>query len=174
MTKMASEVLGAALPLLYIDDSPDDQLLLRAVIRRMETRFTLYTVDNPASAAAYFQMPPSSSGHNSDPRPALVLLDYDLGGQTGAGFLRWLRLEMKITSIPVVMYSGSSGSRNVSECYANGANHFLRKTQALARLQTVISTLNHCMSFTPPRFEPLTELSEYEPDPRTGRQHQRT
>jgi hypothetical protein len=72
------------------------------------------------------------------------------------------------------MYSGSSGSRHVSECYASGANHFLRKGDSLSAIQTIFSTLNHCMSFTPPRFGPLIELPEYEPDPGTGEQLFRT
>jgi hypothetical protein len=72
---------------------------------------------------------------------------------------------MKIMSIPVVMYSGSVGGHHVLECYAAGANQFLRKAQSFAGAQTIIRTLHLCMSFFPPRFGPLARLPEYEPDP---------
>jgi CheY-like chemotaxis protein len=44
----------------------------------------------------------------------------------------------KMASIPVVMFSGSAGLLHVAECYATGADYFLRK----------------------PR-----DIEEYEPDP---------
>ena len=51
------------------------------------------------------------------------VLDYDLGDHTGVDFLHWLRLKKRVSGIPVFMFSGSAGRRNIEECYSNGANH---------------------------------------------------
>jgi CheY-like chemotaxis protein len=89
-----------------------------------------------------------------------------MGSQTGVDFLRWLRIQMKLTSIPVVMYAGYRGVFHLSDCYAAGANHFLSKPAELTGAKTILRTLHLCISSSPPRFEPLTCLPEYHPDPR--------
>jgi hypothetical protein len=68
-----------------------------------------------------------------------------------------------MTAIPVIMYSGSGGTRNLTQCYALGATHFLRKPQVFSAVERIIRTLDICMRFSPPRFGPLTRLQEYEP-----------
>jgi len=71
----------------------------------------------------YFQI----HGHHGEleQRPALVSLDYELGGSTGVDFLYWLRVRKKIKSLPVIMFSGSPGRSHIAECYAAGADHYL-------------------------------------------------
>jgi len=68
----------------------------------------------------------------------------------------------KISSVPVVMYSGTG--HNVADCYNAGADHFLRKPQTLEAIMAIIGTLETCMSFNPPRFGFLARLPEYEPN----------
>ena len=153
------------LPLLYIDDSVNDRLLVREAILLTKTPFAFYQADGMESAILYFQ----SHGHDGEPksfpRPALVLLDYDLGNHSGADFLYWLRLIKSITSIPVVMFSGSPGPPHVAECYANGANCFLSKPKDLTRLKIIVHTL-HLSLVSQRRPEPIQLLEEYQADPR--------
>ena len=79
------------------------------------TPFEFYEANGLDAAMPYFQL--ADSKH---PRPALVLLDYEMGGHTGLDFLYWLRGLKKITGLPVVMLSGSPGRDHVVECYAAG------------------------------------------------------
>lgn len=163
-----SNLLSRPFRLLHIDDSPDDRTLLAEAIRRTDTPFELHSADGPQSARPYFEPHLESKGTNAYPRPQLVLLDYEMGELTGADFLCWLRVEKKITSVPVVMYSGSVGMNHVTKCYASGANHFLCKAQTFESLQKIVCTLHLCMSFFPLRFGPLTRLREYECNPTAG------
>jgi CheY-like chemotaxis protein len=159
------------LPLLYIDDNPHDRLLMQEAVRRAKTPFTLFSTDGQESAAAHFQPRPLNAHPNPYPRPALILLDYDMGLHTGADFLIWLRIQKQMTAIPVIMYSGSVGVRHIEQCYNVGATHFLRKSQTLSGVERIIRTLAICMRFSPPRFRPLTRLPEYEAVP--SNQHSR-
>jgi CheY-like chemotaxis protein len=117
------------------------------------------------SAIPYFQF----HGHDGEPkqfpRPALVLLDYDLANHTGADLLYWLRLIKRISSIPVVMFSGSAGQPHVAECYATGANYFLSKPKSLERLKIIVHAL-HLSLVSLHRPGPIQLLEEYRPDPR--------
>ena len=148
------------LPLLHIDDSPNDRALVQQAIFLTGTPFAFYEADGLESAIFYFK---SRSEPRQRPRPALVLLDYDLGAQTGVDFLYWLRLMKKAPSIPVVMFSGSVGKRNFAECYSMGANHFINKPSDLARLKIIVRTLHR--SLVSNRPELIRRLQEYHPDP---------
>jgi len=150
------------LPLLHIDDSVDNRLLVREAIFLSNTPFAFYQAGGMESAIPYFQ----SHGHDGGfPRPALVLLDYDLGNHTGADLLYWLRLMKKISSIPVVMFSGSVEKSHIAECYATGANHFLNKPKDFARLKIIVHTL-HLSLVSLHQPGPIQLLQEYQPDPR--------
>ncbi|HVV70716.1 MAG TPA: response regulator, partial [Verrucomicrobiae bacterium] len=100
------------------------------------------------------------------PRPSLVLLDYDLGARCGTDFLYWLRILHRNSAIPVVMYTGSAGGHNIVECYAKGANHFLRKPQSFTRVEAIVRTLRACFSAPTPSLNFLASLPESQPDPR--------
>jgi chemotaxis family two-component system response regulator Rcp1 len=153
------------LPLLHVDDSANDRLLVREAIILSNTPFAFYQAGGMESAIPYFQFHRQHGEPKQFPRPALVLLDYDLGNHTGADLLYWLRLMKKITSIPVVMFSGSVGQSQIAECYATGANHFLSKPKDLERLKIIVHTL-HLSLVSLHRPRPIELLQEYQPDPR--------
>jgi CheY-like chemotaxis protein len=149
--------------LLYIDDCASDRLLLSEAILLTNTPFALHEAENLESAAAYFQ-PHSSDELRRYAPPALVLLDYDLGNHTGVEFLHWLRVTQKITSIPVVMLSGSDGQKHLTECYTAGANFCLSKPRTLTSLMTIVRTLySSLISATQP--SPILSLPDYRPNP---------
>jgi CheY-like chemotaxis protein len=157
-----------ALPLLYIDDSVNDRLLVREAIRLTKTPFAFYQADGLQAAMPYFQFPGHDSEPKHPPRPALVLLDYDLGNHTGADVLYWLRLMKKISSIPVVMFSGSPGKFHVEKCYAMGADHFISKPNDLERLKTIVRILHLSLVSDNKHPSPILHLPEYQRDPRKG------
>jgi CheY-like chemotaxis protein len=155
------------LPLLHIEDNPDDRSLIEEAIRSTETPFSFHGVGDLDAATQYFAFLPKLKRPAGRPRPALVLLDYDLGAQCGTDFLYWLRTQRRNTATPVVMYSACARDGHIGECYANGANHFLRKPLSFTRIQVVVWALHLCFSLPTPHFEHLARLPESEPDPRT-------
>ena len=116
------------------------------------------------SAIPYFQFHRHDGEPKQYPRPAVVLLDYDLGNHTGADFLYWLRTMKSLTSLPVVMLSGSAGRLHVAKCYEMGANYFLSKPADLARLKHIVRTLH--LSLVLHRPGPIQRLEEFQPDAR--------
>jgi DNA-binding response OmpR family regulator len=160
------------LPLLHIDDSANERHLVREAIFLSGTPFAFFEADDLESAIPFFQ-----SSHRRELehylRPAVVLLDYDMGERTGVDFLLWLRSMKKITSVPVVMFSSSVSSRHVAECYANGANHFIDKPHNLIRLKNIVRTLYQSLT-TAEHPSPILSLAEYLPDPRLKLAHARS
>jgi len=151
------------LPLLHVDDSVDDRCLVKEAITITKTPFTYHEADGLESAMLYFQL--HGQHGELEQHPAMVLLDYELGGNTtGVDFLYWLRVRKKITALPVVMFSGSPGRGHIAECYAAGADHYLTKPSEMERLKRIVSTLYIGLVSRPP--DPIPSLKEYQPDPR--------
>ena len=157
---MSSSSEDGKLPLLHIDDSADDRFLVKEAINLTKTPFTYHEADGLESATPYFRHP-----GELEQRPALVLLDYALGGNTtGVDFLYWLRVHKKITSLPVVMLSGSPGRDHIVGCYTACVDYYLTKPNDMERLKQIVCTLYVGLLSPPPG--PLTLLKEYQPDPR--------
>ena len=146
---------------MHIDDSDCDRILLREIIDVTQTPFVCYEADCLPRAQAYFDGGPKMEGLDLCRPPALVLLDYDLGGHTGCDFLRWLRGWKKLT-VPVVMFSGSAGRFHVGEGYESGADYFIRKPRGINDLKTIVSTLYLSMVGE----DMISSLPEYIADPR--------
>jgi CheY-like chemotaxis protein len=122
--------------------------------------FLYEQADSLASAIAYFEF----RNRKTRRLPALVLLDYDMGNHTGVDFLHWLRFVKKMTSLPVVMLSGSEGDRHVAECYAAGANYFLSKPRKFEHLKLIVQSLHTTLFFTN-EPSPILLLNEYRSGP---------
>ena len=153
------------MPLLYVDDSENDRHLVQAAISLTKTPFAFYEANGMESAMPYFQAPENPGQSKKYPRPEVVLLDYDLGNHTGADVLYWLRIIKSISSIPVVMFSGSPGRPHIAECYAAGANHFISKPKNLERLKSIVGAL-YASFVSLHQPGPIQLLEEYRPNPR--------
>lgn len=156
-----------ALPLLHIDDNANDRLLVQEAIRFTNTSFEFYGVDGVNSAVDYFALRADCSA--THPRPVLILLDYDLGIECGTDFLCWLCAQRHSPPIPVIIYSGSVGHAQVKECYAKGADYFLRKAQSLGGTMAIIRALHLCFSLPRLHFQFLAHLPEAVPNTRIKR-----
>ena len=75
-------------------------------------------------------------------RPALVLLDLNLPGLDGREVLRTIKHTEAFRSIPVVVLSTSDDERDVQDCYALGANSYLKKPHDLDGLVAAMQSLS--------------------------------
>ena len=163
---MPSKTKRSPLTLLHIDANLFDRRLLQRALRYGRDDFDPHGVGTLQAATDYFAFLPGVNGSSGHPRPALIILDYELGAHCGADFLYWLRVRHRNTAIPVIMYCASPSRDQVLQCYELGANHFLRKAQSLPNTFRVALTLRLCFAWPSPRFDWLAHLPESEPDPR--------
>ena len=61
------------------------------------------------------------------PRPAIILLDLNLPGTDGRDVLHEIKRVDELARIPVVVLTTSADHRDVSACYAAGANSYVQK-----------------------------------------------
>lgn len=70
--------------------------------------------------------------------PHCLLLDVNLGGESGIELARLVKANPKWVGVPVVMLSTSRNEREVAQAYAAGANSYLVKPVAYAEFVDVM------------------------------------
>jgi two-component system cell cycle response regulator DivK len=118
---------------LYIDDNPDNILVVKRLLGRTRPDLQLHT---------------ASTGRDGiraaiDGQPALILLDNRLPDTSGGEILRQLAANPATAAIPVVVLSGDSGRATVAKLLAAGAADFLAKPFDIHELLGVIERYLH-------------------------------
>ena len=107
--------------LLLVDDAPDVAL----VVRRLGRQAGFGLEHCPDGDAAWDYLRRVAEG--AAPRPALVLLDYNLPGETGAEWCRRLRAAPAWAGLPVALFSHWGDRADLVAAHAAGADHVLSK-----------------------------------------------
>ena len=80
----------------------------------------------------------------SSPRPAMILLDLNLGGCDGRTLLREVKEDPKVKDIVVIVLSTSNSPRDIKICYQWGANGYAVKPIGIERLQRLVLGIQMC------------------------------
>src|SRR5215475_7526636 len=154
-------------PILYVDDSPDDHSLLQAAATRTRTPLLFQPFFSADPAIAYLKGELPFGDVTVYPRPHLVLCDYDLGATNGSALVAAVRAASPCADLPIIVYSGFGNDDTAAKSYEAGADYFLCKPFALARLDALVRTLYACATSQPPNFHALLRLPEHKPHPLT-------
>lgn len=104
--------------ILIVEDNPDEALLAKRALARIELPLTVKIATDGEDAIAQLE--------TATQLPDLVLLDLKLPRLSGFEVLEWIRNAGGLR-VPVVTFSNSSEARDVQMAYDLGANSFLRK-----------------------------------------------
>ena len=117
MNSRSLESRFAIAKVLVVDDEP----YMRKVVRTLLESIGIQTVEEAGSASAGLDLIRRKSPH-------VVILDWEMPGIDGAGFMRLLRSPgVAHADVPVIMLSGHSERSRVLEAMQLGVNEFLLK-----------------------------------------------
>lgn len=121
-------------PILVVEDSVEDFTALGRAFRKQAVPNPVFRCEDGDQALEYLQ------GYGLRPGwpsvlPAFVLLDLNMPGTDGRTVLSVLKQDPRLRSIPVIVMSTSSNSRDIEECYRLGANSYLTKPIEFATLE---------------------------------------
>lgn len=122
--------------ILLIDDSLGECELFRQALRRSGLGVALYT-EHDAEAALHFLA--NRAGH--EPLPSVILLDWHLEKTRGDTFLTRLRTHSRFAPIPVVVFTTSDVSSDLTAGYAHGANGYVVKPSTFDELVHCVSVM---------------------------------
>ena len=132
------------LEVLVVEDNPGDVRLIEAGFDETRIERSLTVVRDGAAALDYLHR---RNGYESADRPDLVLLDLNIPKKTGRDVLERVRGDSGISSIPVVVLTGSRADNHVVETHDLGADgYFVKPADPLEFISLVETVWNSLVS----------------------------
>jgi CheY-like chemotaxis protein len=124
---------------LLVEDDPGDQKLVKNALANEEKNYALYMARSGEEAFEYLNR--SKCGDAGSPRPNLILLDLNMPGMGGKEFLRRIKANDDLCSIPVVVLTVSDAKTDIWESYKLQAAGYIRKSANMEEFQRVMDKL---------------------------------
>jgi CheY-like chemotaxis protein len=124
-----------------VEDDPNDVLLIQRAFDKARILNPLQTVGNGDDAVAYLAGEGSFADRQRHPFPVLVLLDLKLPRRSGLEVLEWIRGQVGLKRLPVVVLTSSKETTDVNQAYDLGANSYLVKPVGFDSLLELVKSL---------------------------------
>jgi len=113
--------------ILHVEDSPEDVIILQYAFKQADIHNPVQVVTDGQQAIDYL----SGHGQYADrlrfPLPSLILLDLKLPIKMGMQVLEWIRSQLRLKSLIVIILTSSIHEGDIKRAYDIGANAFLVK-----------------------------------------------
>jgi two-component system response regulator len=124
---------------LLVEDDPGDQKLIKTALTDRVCGINLMIASSGETAMDYLKMSEEDSVRH--PKPSLILLDLNMPGMGGKAFLRKIKADEDLCSIPVVVVTTSDSETDVRECYALHAAGYIQKSAVPEEFRDVLMKL---------------------------------
>ena len=140
-----------SLPILIVEDSADDALLLKRQLSAAGLCNPCHSVTSAKEALAYIGGRGVYADRNQYPKPKVVLLDLKMPEMDGFQLLERLQGMADRENVLVVAVSALDDLQSIRRAYQLGANSFLSKPCEKAHLESLIQGFPAYWSRTPCR-----------------------
>lgn len=123
---------------LMVDDNPADIDLTSEVLAQSQRHFHVSAVKDGAEALSFLRR---RGKYAQAPVPDLVVLDLNLPKKDGCEVLSNIKADPALAKIPVVIFTTSQASSDISRSYKLGANCYLRKPGNLPEYVAVVQSM---------------------------------
>jgi CheY-like chemotaxis protein len=131
----------AQAPLLLVDDSADELLLMQMGLKRAGIEVPQVVVSGGNEALDYLFARGKYAGRDTSIQPRLVLMDLHMPGKSGVDTLREIRANPATAKIKVVIFSASEDPAEIVGAHDEGANSYLCKPLSVTGMQSTIKQL---------------------------------
>jgi CheY-like chemotaxis protein len=144
---------------LYVEDNAEHRELLRTAAKTCQVKFALAMAHGLYDAIDYLGGQGKYGDRLRYPLPNFALVDYSLGSFKGTELARWIRKHANLSSLPVVMFSAHTEVSQMADCYAAGADYYIRKPHQFHDLLKIVRGLEASIEHDPPRVATLAEMA---------------
>ena len=137
----AAESTRAEAPLLLVDDSPEEMLLMQLGLKRAGVTLPQVACASGDEALDYLLGRGTHAGRDARQMPRLVLMDLHMPRKSGIDVLREIRAEPALDGLKVVIFSSSDEPNEIVEAHDVGANSFICKPLTAVGMRDVIAQI---------------------------------
>jgi len=125
--------------ILLVEDDLGDQKLIKRSLSSEKIINELHIANSGEEALEYLQS--SKNNRDETPMPDLILLDLNMPGMGGKEFLREIKSNNELCTIPVVILTTSDTDQDIIESYKLQAAGYINKPVSLEQFQEVMHDL---------------------------------
>jgi len=122
---------------LYVDDDPEDRMLLADAVQIVDPGYDLVTVHDATQAFRFLN-------HRRSSPPCLIILDLNLPGMDGIGIIDKLRQDTTTASIPIVIFTTSASPADQDACARYTVDMITKPISFSVLIETVKKLLSYC------------------------------
>ena len=126
--------------ILLVEDDPGDQKLITVSLKNQKIGNEVYTADSGEEAMDFLYQRGKYSHGTS--RPDLILLDLNMPGMGGKEFLRRIKEDEKMKTIPVIILTSSDSDDDIIDTYNLHASGYVKKPVKLEDFKRVMKQIN--------------------------------
>lgn len=126
--------------ILLVDDSPNDVILIKSALGNTHLGNQIIVAEDGEEALDFLYKRGKFSDSDYE-MPIFILLDIKMPFMDGIEVLKIIRADAAFNKVPVIMLTSSRDSRDLQECYDNGANSFVVKPVNINDFMGVVKEL---------------------------------
>jgi CheY-like chemotaxis protein len=126
-------------PILLADDSEDDEVLFRRVLRLSGLVNPVVLVRDGEEAIAYLAGEGRYGDREKHPMPKVLMLDLKMPKKSGFDVLEWLKGRPELQELLVVVLTSSERIEDLQRSYKMGADTFLTKPCQVEDMKNLVS-----------------------------------
>jgi CheY-like chemotaxis protein len=127
--------------ILVAEDDEITQLIIQRAFLKACSQCDLRFVQDGDEALLYLQGNHQFADRNLNPFPSLLLLDLKMPRKDGFQVLEEIRLNLKILSLIIIVFSSSDDQADIDHAYDLGANSYLIKSSLYEQLVEIVKEL---------------------------------
>ncbi|HKQ36490.1 MAG TPA: response regulator [Verrucomicrobiae bacterium] len=116
-----------SLTILLVEDLEDDRYIFQRTLKKARPNVQLYIAEDGIEAIDYFQNQGRFANAQRFPRPDYMFLDLKMPALNGFDVLRWMKERSLVTSVNVIVLSGSSEPQDIALAHELGARDYIVK-----------------------------------------------
>ena len=122
---------------MLVEDNADDVFLMERALRAARIVNPMIVVESGQEAMDYLSGAGNFADRGAYPLPAVMFLDLKLPFVYGHDVLAWIRQRREFESLIVIILTSSNEARDLSRCYALGANSYLVKPPTCEQIEAM-------------------------------------